>query len=317
MTDDLRDHLSEEEAARLWQRAAQLQAEAARLAEAAAASDAADDLDEGEGKEASSGYALTHVRAAALEAGISEEFVDAALSDLRAEQAAGAGTGGRITRRFLGNPEDAVVVRRVIQAEVEGVLRAMEEVMPEDPYGLSLRDRRGDPTAGGVIIFDIPGAGFSAASQPGFVGSASHADFRQVFASVHAVGEGAAELTLRAPVAWARNMNAGVGLALSGLGAGLGMGVGSALAAGAAATLTGLGMAAAAPWAAGALVVTGLLGGSAGGHRLLLKLYKYGLGKGESALQGLAGAIAMKAEGGWGFSPQDQLPAGDGHQGHE
>jgi hypothetical protein len=311
VTDDLRDYLSEEEAARLWQRAAQLQAEAARLAEASAANAAADDLDASADEESRTGYALTHVRAAALEAGISEEFVDAALSDLRAEQAAGAGTGGRLAKRILGNPDDAVVVRRVIQAPVQEVLRAMEEVMPGEPYGLSLRDRRGDPTAGGVIIFDIPGAGFSAAAHPGFVGSASHADFRQVFASVHAVGDGAAELTLRAPVAWARNLNAGIGLALSGLGAGLGMGVGSALAAGAAATLTGLGLAAAAPWAAGALVVTGLVGGGAGGHRILLKLYRYGLGKGESALQGLVGGIAMKAEGGWGFQPKELSPARD------
>ncbi len=58
--------LSEEEAARLWERAAQLQAEAAGRIEAPEVTDAA---------MASPGYALAHVRSAALEAGIASEFV--------------------------------------------------------------------------------------------------------------------------------------------------------------------------------------------------------------------------------------------------
>ena len=53
--------LSEEEAARLWERAAHLQAEAARRIEAPDVRGAAT---------APAGYALTRVRSAALEAGI-------------------------------------------------------------------------------------------------------------------------------------------------------------------------------------------------------------------------------------------------------
>ncbi|MEE8147513.1 MAG: hypothetical protein V3T24_07920, partial [Longimicrobiales bacterium] len=83
------EFLTEEEAARLWQRAAQLQAEAARRAEKSGSEKA-----ESKGAESATadvappeGYALTHVRSAALEVGITDEFVDAALADLRAERA--------------------------------------------------------------------------------------------------------------------------------------------------------------------------------------------------------------------------------------
>ena len=81
--------LSEEEAARLWQRAAQLQAEAARKAEelAQAADGAHESAPENKDVDAPGGYALTHVRSAALEVGIGSEFMDAALADLRAEGA--------------------------------------------------------------------------------------------------------------------------------------------------------------------------------------------------------------------------------------
>ena len=75
--------LSEEEAARFWQRAAQLQAEAAQKAEALAGGREGEEAD----VDPPEGYALTHVRSAALEAGISEKFMDAALADVHAERA--------------------------------------------------------------------------------------------------------------------------------------------------------------------------------------------------------------------------------------
>ena len=86
---DPRDILTEDEARRLWQKAAQLQAEAARLAEAKASHDAEGDV-EGPRRDGE-GYALVHVRAAAVEAGISEEFVDAALAAVAAKAEGGWG----------------------------------------------------------------------------------------------------------------------------------------------------------------------------------------------------------------------------------
>ena len=102
--------LSEEEAARFWQRAAQLQAEAADSAEALAR----DPEDEDADADPPEGYALTHVRAAALEAGISEKFMDAALADLQAERALPRKRRGwSLARSILKHPTDTITVRRV------------------------------------------------------------------------------------------------------------------------------------------------------------------------------------------------------------
>lgn len=305
------EFLTEEEATRLWKRAAELQAEAARRAELLPAGTSPDDGAAADAKEDAPGYALEHVRQAAVEAGIDGTFVDAALADLRAERALGEGRRGRgFAYRFLGRPADAVTARRTIQASVPAVLEAMERVMPREAFGLVLRDRIGDPAEGGVMVFDIPGAGFSGAGQASFVGAASYADFRQVHATVVAVGD-ATEVTLRGPVAWARPLNAGIGAVIDVLGAGLGMALGSGAAAGAAAGLTALGLAAAAPWAAATLVVAGVAGGATGGHNLFRRLYRHGLSKGEAALESLLGAIAMEAEGGWGLSRLPSPTSGD------
>ena len=301
------DFLSQEDATRLWKRAAEIQAEAARQAEIEAASAAAGDLDAASDSDPSDGYALTHVRAAAVEAGIGQEFVDAALADMRTEQALPSGSG--IARRFLGNPDDALTASRLINAPVAEVLRAMEAVMPEEPFGLSLRDRRGDPEAGGLLIFTIPGASISGATQPGFVGQASYADLREIYASLRPVGESSCVLTLRGPIAWAYSINAGIGSLVTGGGAGLGLGVGSGSAAVAAGVLSTAGFATAAAVVAAGLVGGGLIGGAIGAHYFLRRLYRYGLSRGEVALESVISAVAVKAEGGWGFG-QRALPQG-------
>lgn len=141
--------LSEEEAARLWERAAHLQAEAARRVEAPDAQDTA---------HAGQGYAPTHMRSAALEAGIADEFVDAALADIRAERALPTAKKGQgLANRFLGHPPDTITVRRVLEATPREVLTAMEAVFPEEPFRLASVDQRGDPLDRGVLVFDIQG----------------------------------------------------------------------------------------------------------------------------------------------------------------
>ena len=113
------EFLNEEEAAQLWQRAAQLQAEAARRAEKAESERAETEAAEGETADVAppEGYALTHVRSAALEVGIANEFVDAALADLRAERALSQEKRGwRLARWFLKDPPENQTARRVIEA---------------------------------------------------------------------------------------------------------------------------------------------------------------------------------------------------------
>jgi len=297
------DFLSEEEATRLWKRAAEIQAEASRQAELAAANEAARELGSGDTPGGPDGYALTHVRAAAVEAGIGDEFVAAALSDLRAEQAAGGGSrGARLARRLIGNPDAAITVSRVINAPTAKVLQAMESVMPGEPFGLVLRDRRGNPAAGGLLLFDIPGSSMTGVQQPGFLGQASIADLREIYASLRPMGETACELTLRGPIAWAFGFTSGIATVVTGAGGGIGFAVGSTLAAvlgGAAATM---GMGAAAAVIAGVMVVSGIGGGAGLGHFAFRKIYQYGLGRGETALENVLSAVAVEAEGGWGFS---------------
>lgn len=310
MTDE-KDFLTEDEATRLWQRAAQLQAEEARRAEARATADAEGNL-LGPGDRRSDGYALTHVRTAALEAGIGEDFVEAALAEVRSDRAMRQTSGGkkhRLARWVLNNPEDTITARRTISGSPATVLAAMESLFPHEPFMLTLRERLGDPTAGGTLIFDIQGVGFSTAAHPGFRGDASYADLRQVYVTLTPLPGDAArtEVTVRAPAAWALSINAAVSGVMTLVSGGISMmvsfGIGSAL--GIAGVLGPVGL--------GLLVATGAGLGGAGGLTGFRALYRYGRGRGMKALEGLLAAVAAQAEGGWGFasgSPGGALPRG-------
>lgn len=300
MMSDPNETLTEDEARRLWQKAAQLQAEAARRAEAlSAGSDAADGGDE-EASSRADGYALAHVRAAALEAGIGPEYVDAALADVRAERAL---SGGReapkrlVARWIMGSPPGEVTARRVVRASPTEVLSAMEETLPGEPYTLLLRERIGDPAAGGTLVFDIQGVGFTTYT-PGsnFKGDATFADLRQVLVTlVPLPGEPPrTEVTVRSPVAWAVGINAALSGGLSVAGGVLGLGAGVAAATG----LLALG-----PVGAGILAAVGGGGGWAASLAGFRKLHRYGLDRGTRALEGLLAAVSAKAEGGWGIAP--------------
>lgn len=304
---DEREYLTDEEAARLWKRAAQLQEDDARESDAHAARQTPGDL--AQAATAGEGYALAHVRSAAIEAGIGAQFVDTALADLRAEQALPSrarGPGSRLARVILGGPEDAVTVRRVVKASSADVLAALEVVLPVAPYNLTLRDQQGDPTAGGILVFDILGASFTGQAGGGFAGEASWADFRQVLVSLRDLQTDPAsvEVTVRAPVAWAFGINAGFCGLFTVLGGGAGLGLGSAGAAGVAALAAALGLTGAAVGVLAALVVTGgVVGGGLASTRLYRTLYRYAVGKGRTALEGLLAALAAKAQGGWGILP--------------
>jgi len=295
------EFLTEEEAARLWQRAAQLQAEAARSAEKAGSEKA-----ESKGAESTTadvappeGYALTHVRSAALEVGITDEFVDAALADLRAERALPQDQRGwRLARWFLKDPPETQTARRVIEASAADVLSATEAVLPAEPYRLTMTDRQGDPLKGGFLVFDVQGV--NSPFPRDFALEAKYGGIRQVFLSLRPM-EGATlscEVTLRSPVAWSHNQDLAVGGVVTGISGAIGLGLGLAGAAAVAAIgLSGIGVV-----VAPAILVAGGATGGGLGVRGYRAMYRYAMRRGHRALDGLLGAVASRAEGGWGIT---------------
>ena len=253
MTEHDPDVLSEEEAGRVWSRAARLQAEAGGGVDAP-------QVASGDEAIPTQGYAVTHVRSAAHEAGIAAEFVEAALADLRVERTLPkAEKSQRLARRFLNNPPDTITVRRVVEATPEEVFSAMQAVFPSEPFRLTLTDQQGDPLHGGLLVFDLPGV--KNPFERGFAFETAEGGLRQAFVSLRPV-EGASlscELTVRSP-ATAHRTGFGLGMIAATLfgGAGAGLGV--------------------------------------KGYRAL---YSFALRRAGTALQGLVGAVAVRAKGVW------------------
>jgi hypothetical protein len=278
MTERDGDILSEADAARVWSLSARLQAEASGAVETT-------EVHEDDGGVPDSGYALVHVRSAAQEAGIADEFVDAALADLRAEQALSrVERGHSMARRFLSHPPDTVTVRRVVEAEPEEVLSAMQAVLPSEPFRLTLTDQEGDPLQGGVLIFALPG--MKTPFERGFAFEATEGGLRQVFVSLRPIqGQTmSCEMTVRSPVT-SHNIGLGLGALVATLTGAVGAG-----ALGAIGVATGIGPVAA--------VGGGLLGAGLGvkGFRAL---YRFAVRRAGKALEGLVGAVGVRAKGLW------------------
>lgn len=166
--------LSEDQAALVWRRAAQLQAEAAARLERETRVHAARALG-GEvastsvdartpGAPPTSSFRVRDVEAAAVEAGISQRFVALALSELPSESLATTpssegGVRDRVGRALIGDLQRSLSVSRVIRAPAKDVLQAMGRTFQQGPYWLSLKDQIGPhPLDGGIIVFKLPSA---------------------------------------------------------------------------------------------------------------------------------------------------------------
>ncbi|MBA2292351.1 MAG: serine/threonine protein kinase [Gemmatimonadales bacterium] len=149
--------LDEASAKAIWLRAAQLQADASRRVRERTAQ--AEEFATGmHSSSPTSGYRMGDVEAAAVEAGIAEEFVHLALAELPDDEAAlparmEAG-GSKFDRFVLGNVEQSLRVSRVIGASPREVLDAVGQVLPAAPHNLLFRDTvGGHPLDGGVLTF--------------------------------------------------------------------------------------------------------------------------------------------------------------------
>ena len=300
--------LSEEEAARLWRRAAELQAEASRRLEErsrelAPRSDAVASVP-------GDGYALEHVKAAAVDAGISAEFVEYAVVELRNERVLVAKGRDRIDRaadRLLGHPPKSAEVSRVIRASPERVFQAMQRVFPAEPYRLVLKDTQGDDLLqGGVMVFEVPvWTGLEGTDKLSYQ-ARSWADIRQLYVTLTPLETDppASEVTIRTSLRHSRRVNFWVSGSLTGM-TGIG-GVFAGIAVGVAAAGTlGLGplLAGAVVAACGVAVGGGVGGGVALGYR---SLYRYAVKRGVTALDGLLAALDVGIRTGWSFSPEPE-----------
>lgn len=288
---DDNETMGEDEAVRLWERAADL-ARAAEVAKATAMATRIDAPTRPPGQAASGGYALAHVRSAALEAGIAPEFVDAAVADYRAEQVLSqTGTGSAFVRWFLDNPPDTITARRVVAKPAHEVLAAMEALFLVEPYRLLLVERRGDVLAGGTMVFDI----HSNASpfNPGFGYQMRDSGVRQLAVALHPIAGdvSSCEVTIHGRVS-SQVVSTGLGLLLSSLAGAAGTAVG--LVAGVA--VAGLGVS---TGIVPLLVIGGAAMGGAGGTKGFRALYRRSMHNGTRALEGLLDAIAGLAQGGW------------------
>jgi hypothetical protein len=295
MSNDEEQRLSEEMAARLWKRAAELQSEAARRVEATSLLETAADDSEPD----TAGYALGHVRQAAEEAGIAGEFVDAALAEVTAHNVVGPHEDSvldKLAETFVGSGPEFVEVRRVVAATPADVYQTMQGSFPAPPYNLSLRDIQGDVLGGGVMIFDVPRV--TGLQYTNFEYEMSWASLKQILVSLHPVGDDSCEVVMRSSVRSYRRIGGGMGVALSGVtgfGGGL-FGVALGFASG---TALGLGTAGLVPLVGGLAVLGG--GTLRRVSRVpFRKLFAYGLRRGQKALEGLLSALNVSVIAGWG-----------------
>lgn len=159
--------LSQTQAAHLWRRAAQLQADALSRIDAAQMTPSLTSSASSEHRVVglpTEGYRLRHVQAAAMEAGISEQFVAIALAEIPSGNAGELATlenaswQERRAARLLGMREKSCAAKLIVAAPPHKVLQALGLVLQQSPWELTLKDPvGGHPLDGGVLVFDLPG----------------------------------------------------------------------------------------------------------------------------------------------------------------
>jgi hypothetical protein len=106
---------------------------------------------------------LRDVEAAAVEAGISRQYVAIALAELRANPGSAAladpmsERADRRTTLLMGTADRALSVSRVIQASPKDTLQALGAVFTSAPHEFTLQDTvNGHPLDGGIMRFKVP-----------------------------------------------------------------------------------------------------------------------------------------------------------------
>lgn len=161
--------LREDQAAMVWRRAAQLQAEAAarleresRTQRSGVLGGIAPEAEAADTPSPTSSYRVQDVEAAAVEAGISQRFVALALSELPKDDSLALVEDDRAPRERLGRAlfgrlERSLSVSRIVRAPARDVLRSIGRAFQGPVFRLILKDQLGPhPLDGGILVFKIP-----------------------------------------------------------------------------------------------------------------------------------------------------------------
>ena len=282
--------LDEDTARAVWLRAAQLQADASRRVRERSAR--AEEFVTGmQSSVPTSGYRLGDVEAAAVEAGIAEEYVQLALAELPDDEAqlpaAHEFHDDKMTRFVLGDVDRSISISRVVPASPVRTLEAIGQILPGDPWNLTFKDTvGGHPLDGGVLTFAARQLTSGDYFTPGGYSSLRYylsvIDAYQLRVTLHPVpgDPNRCDVRITVDVRQGLKKNAQIGL---GLGGGMG-GIGAALG-GTAAGIGGLGMAA-------IPVGLGILGVLGGGMIAIFRVaYRWGLKRARNELEHLLDAV--------------------------
>ncbi len=220
--------ISEERARAIWHRAAQLQAETVQRIE-----DRSRSLAVRNGADpAAEGFRRSEVEAAAVEAGISAEFVQLAFVETGETGTSSARLDGwqdRAATRLLGTRERHIELTRTIAASAPEVLAAMQRIFPTHPFFLTLTDSVGEPLRGGTLLFKLPDFAMGTGVTTPFAQNAATVGLKQIRVRLRPLAEGGAgpcEVILGADLHQGVRQNWWWGTALSGTAGGLGAAVG-------------------------------------------------------------------------------------------
>ncbi len=305
--------LSEEEARRLWERAARLHAESAAKELTAGEGDSEAESPESADR---SDYSVDVVVRSAVEAGIPAEYVRRALEEMSPDGEP-LGKVDVWADRYLGEGGRTLRVARTVDGSVDAVYAALQRVFPNAPYQLTLTSTDGrDPRSGGRLTFEVPTyAGFAGAgaSSKAVMQVRHWADIRELHVRLlpkPPEGEGMPERTeveLFANLAHTRRVNFWAGNGVAGA-----VGLVTAMLTGAitssiidpvvaAELLTTFG-------AAGAAGVGSFLGLG----RAWRPVYRYGIGKGREGMGKLIDALVVDLQTGGAFTSKDPKPVQEG-----
>jgi hypothetical protein len=213
------------------QRAAQLQADAARRVEERSRTGPAP------GPTTASGLRVSEVQAAASEAGIAPEYVAMAAAELPAGgplalPGVSGSAEGRWAVRLFGADVRQLTASRVFRAPAKPLLDALVQVWQASPYGLRLLDAVGPhPLDGGAVIFRVPkysyGLDASGAGLVGFSYYMNMLSIRQLRLTMRHHGRDAIECTVTAElheaIAFGRKVYPWVGVVTGLIGASVGV----------------------------------------------------------------------------------------------